>query len=269
MPRPHDSTTILSLLVLVAACDSKRDERDEKPNADGAAQRIEAAVENEVQKAEREFGLDSKTLRKRTCDLLTAEMVADGFGLNASDLEQTKIVGCGYTWKGNEEVVEARILMPQVHASTAAAKKWFEGATANRTKEELAAQMDRITKKAQEHEKIDTKSKKRTTKKVGGLMKMAIPEEGISYENLPGIGDEARIASNDGTAIVRVGNVTFRLSAYRCKEKPKVDIVSTDPKKLMARTMEIEHKWVAETMDARRKGVAMLGPKVVEKLKTL
>ena len=132
---------------------------------------------------------------------------------------------------------------------------WFDNSTKGQTKEELQATIAQATEKAKERKEIDTKLKKDTTDKLGGVAAAMMPEEGYQYEDVPGVGDAARMNMHNGTITVLIGNMLFNVQAYKGADMPPLDpavIRSANVKKITAASKEAQHKWFRETIDVRK-----------------
>lgn len=245
---------------------------DAKATAVGAVDKI---VENAVDQADKEagagrlFASDDKTLRKRGCDVLTAQMVAGVYGVPADELKQIKIMGCVYTWKKDGQIVDAKVMMIRAHKTLDAAKTWFGNVTATKTGEQLAAEMDMVRDEVKQRQELDTDLKKKTAVDMAALAKMAMPEGGITYGDATGIGDEARISNADGVMWVRLGNLTFQVAGYHGPEQPRIQVDPKNLKGMAKAAMEAQKKWHAETLDQRRADVKKLAPLVVKAFEAL
>src|SRR5690606_31438482 len=78
--------------------------------------------------------LFDKELRKKGCELLTAQLLAETFKVPEGELKQMKMMGCTYTWRNDSEELEASIMMIRAHKNAAAAEQWFQNATASKTR---------------------------------------------------------------------------------------------------------------------------------------
>lgn len=260
----------LSCASMALACDRGKADSGGEAEAQKAEPKAEAAktTDDEAGAAsgatEHIFDPSDDSIEKQACEFLTAEMVAAQFGVPAEELRQTKIGGCIYTWKNDTEAVEAMVMTIHLHDTPEAAKTWFANTTATKTKEELEAQLDEVKAEVQEHEQIDTELKKKTAGELTDLAKLGISDEGASYADVPKLADEARVSNTDGGLWVRMGNLTFKIFAYRGPRKPKVDF---DPKNLdglAEASLELQNKWIADTIEQRKAGAIGLAPVVIE-----
>ncbi|MCA9683496.1 MAG: hypothetical protein KC457_14950 [Myxococcales bacterium] len=198
-----------------------------------------------------------KDQAKKGCEMLPPAMVAKVLEIPEAELRQMKIVGCIYTWQDAPEGQDAQasISTIMVLEDVAAAEQWFANATKNKTGEELRAELAMVTGKAKEHESIDTKTKEKTVDQLGGMMGAMMPDAGYQYEDVPGVGDAARVLTHDGKLTVRVGNMVFTVGAFKGQAAPPPDmaaVTSGDMKRVMAASKESEAKWLDLTRDARR-----------------
>lgn len=268
------------LMLPLLACDGGKDEKktddakvEQAAGDDAAAKAIEKVDEHvaaEVDKAlsdEARFGKDT---RKKGCEMLTAKLVADTFEVPEGELKQMKLMGCIYSWKGDGEIVEANITLLRAHKSEKAAASWLDNATKTLTKEELQAQMEQVRAKVKEREEIDTKLKEKTADQMLDVANDMMADEGVSYTDVEGVGDQARINVGDGTLWVRVDNLTFNVVGYKGKpqEAPKYTAADMkDIKKVTAMAKAAQRAWLKEVADQRRSGATKLAKRIVSNLK--
>lgn len=262
-------------LATTSACDSKKtgdasaaDGADAKSDgADADAENADADAGGDPAKAEAKtdpvFDPEDKEFRKKACEFLTADMVAEAFEVDAGALQQMKIMGCTYTWDDEGKMVEASLMLLRAHDDVEDATKWFANATKSRTKEEIEAQYEQLKKTLDDTEKLDTKAKKNTAKGITDIAASTTPDEGITYTDVPGVGSEARVSSADGTMWVRLGNLTFQVSAYAGPPQPPVDFDPKNTKGMIKASVEASKKWTAETASDRAQAAKKLAPGVV------
>jgi hypothetical protein len=204
-----------------------------------------------------------RDMSKKGCELLTAELVAATFDVAADQLKQYRIMGCRYTMQGDTDTVEAAISMIRAYDSEAAAGGWFANATRNRTAEEMAAEMNKISGQLDKQAALDTAAKKSAAKN----LLASVDAKAISFEDVAGIGDEARV-SDQGTVYVRVDNLTFMVTAYKGARAPQPDLsgLGTDLKQIAARVKESESQWMLTTLPQRKRDATLLAGKIVAEL---
>ncbi|MCA9649431.1 MAG: hypothetical protein KC501_05950, partial [Myxococcales bacterium] len=204
--------------------------------------------------------------RKKGCEMLTPEMVAKVLEVPAAELEQKRIMGCIYSWEGGELQADASIMSIWVKKTPQEARTWFDNSTKDKTPEEIAAEMAKVEEIAKDRGKLDTKPKEAVADQVGGMITGMTPDEGYHYEDVPGVGDAARVKTHDGSVTVLVGNMIFNLRAYKGGPAPKPDMAamtSGDMKKVIAASKESEAKWMEQTRDVRRTLAVALAKVVV------
>ncbi|MBT8495199.1 MAG: hypothetical protein KJO07_19290, partial [Deltaproteobacteria bacterium] len=219
---------VTALVLSLSACDSNNDgasdsaDKERTTSADKAASKIDDKIAKEVNKELSDEARFGKDMRKKGCELLTPKLVADTFGVPEAELKQHKIMGCLYRWDKGDQTLEAQLTMLRAHKSERRAARWFGNATKDLTKEEMAAQMQMVKKRVKKRKEIDTKLKKDTADKMVDVATDMLGD-GVSYEDVAGIGDQARINTRDGTLWVRVANLTFTVAGYKGKkmEDPK------------------------------------------------
>jgi hypothetical protein len=274
-------TACAFLLLPLSACDSGKDEKkadDAKVeeavakagSAEEAVEKIDEHVAKEVEKELSDEARFGKDMSKKGCEILTAKMVADTFGVPESELKQMKMMGCIYNWKGDGQIVEANITLLRAHKSEKSAANWLENATKSLTKEELQAQMEQVRGKVKEREEIDTKLKEKTADQMIDVANDMFPDEGYNYEDVDGVGDQARVNLADGTLWVRVDNLTFNVTGYKGKPQERVEYTPADLKnikKVTAMAKEAQQKWLKEVSGQRRADGTKLAKLVVANVK--
>lgn len=239
---------ILMFLVLgLTAC------QDSGSDGDDAQAAADAAASDSAR-----FG---KEMSKKGCELLSPELVAATFDVPADELRQIKIMGCAYSWEGNEQTLEAGISMIRAYGREAGAASWFATATRSRTAEEMQAEMDKVAERLDESEQLDTELKKSTAK---DLLKMA-GSEAVTFEDVAGVGDEARV-SDDGTVYVRVDNLTFMVNAYKGPTAPPPDLQGASLEQMAAIAQENAAQWAIESAPQRKTDGIRLAGAIVDAL---
>lgn len=255
-----------SLLLPLSACDSGKDEKNaddakidqaaESANsADKAIDKIDDHVAKEVAKELSDEARFGKDMRKKGCELLTPKLVADTFGVPEGEIKQTKIMGCIYNWKSDGQIVEANIMLLRAHKSEKLAAQWLENSTQTLTKEQMAEQMQTVKGKLKEREEIDTKLKEETADTLMNVAGDMLPDEGVSYEDVDDVGDQARVNTGDGTLSVRVDNLTFNVTAFKGKRMEQPAYTAADMKnikKVTAMAKQAQQAWLKENVDQRR-----------------
>lgn len=265
-------------LVLAIGCDKgSGSSDDDKPKseakADGDAKSAggDAKAEGGDAKAAdaEEVALFVKDQRKKGCDMLTPAMAASALDVPEGSLKQMKIMGCNYSWSDDSQTAEASIISIWVKKSTDSAETWFANMTKTQTAEEIAAQMAKVKGEVAKRKEIDTKLEKKTADTVLDAAAGMTPDEGYVFEDVEGIGDEARVKVYDGSVTVRVRNMIFTVRAYKGVGQPPPDtaiIMSRDIKKITAAAKEAEAKFFGQTRDVRRTMSVELAKTVVAAL---
>jgi hypothetical protein len=204
-----------------------------------------------------------KEMRKKACEILTADMVAKALEVPAGELKQVKVMGCNYSWDKDGQVAEARFGSIRVHDTTEKAERWFGNATKGMTAEDVEKTMAKVAEKAKEDERVDTDEKK---KMVEGFAKMAAKSGPIEFEDIDGIGDQARMNKADGDIWVRKGNLTFIVAAYKGKEMEMPEMDPKNMKGFAAKAREADKAHKKATMPARKESARKIAEQVLSKL---
>jgi hypothetical protein len=190
-------------------------------------------------------------------------MVEKTLDVPAKDLTQVKVLGCAYTWDEDNQIAEARLSSMRVHDSAQKAQVWFGRATKGMTAEEVEKTMAQVAEKAKEDERVDTDEKK---KMVEGFAKMAAKAGPIEFEDMDGIGDEARVNKADGEIWVRKGNLTFTVAAYKGKGLDAPPMDPKDMKGFAAKMRAADKAHKKETMPQRKEAGRKIAEQVLAKL---
>lgn len=280
-PRRHSKALSLALLVSMGvvscACDKGADSAESK-DAAGEGE-LGAKIESEIVKGVDGTDVDTKTKdevksflkdqRKKGCEMLTPALAARVLEVPEGDLKQMKVMGCIYSAKSDEQVAEASIMTIFVKESPEKAKTWFGNMTKNKTPEELAAEMAKVKEMAKKSDMIDTDAKKKGVDQVGGIINAMTPDDGYQYEDVPGVGDAARVKTYDGQITVLVGNMVFNVRAFKGAPSPEPDmkeLASGDVKRIMAATKKVEAQWMDTTRDERKAYGVKLAKAIVAEL---
>ena len=209
-----------------------------------------------------------KDQSKKGCEMLPPALVAKTFEVPEAELQQMKIAGCIYSYDSGDgsQTVEASINTIFVRDDPAKARQHFDNATKNMTAEEIKAQMGMVMGKAKESEAIDTAAKDKGVDQVGGMMAAMVPDGGYQYEDVPGVGDAARVLTHDGKLTVLVGNMVFTVGAYKGPAAPAPDLTGVsmqDMDAVMAAAKKADAEWMAKTRDVRREQAATLAKAIV------
>lgn len=153
---------------------------------------------------------EREQVRGKPCKLVTPQQLAAIAGVDASRITESPAMRCLFAWDDDRVVVQAT-----VHRSQDAAKRQFEGLTADVTAEQMAEQkrtlQEHLSRKAGESGAAPERAAAQ------GALVSAIPETDVTNEAIAGIGDEASV-SDGGKVTVRIGNLIFNVAAQRGSE---------------------------------------------------
>ena len=99
-----------------------------------------------------------------------------------------------------------------------------------------------------------------------GVGSSLVGEDGFQYEDLPGIGSEARISLEDGSIWLRVDNLTFTVGAYKGPEQPQPELNTTDLKEFARIAQEAQRAFVKETFEKRKQDALRVAEVVIDVL---
>lgn len=198
-----------------------------------------------------------KDINKRPCEIIGKAAVASAFGVPAADIKQSSFSRiCRYEWEGGNEELNVEVYVRDVRDNAKFAAAAFESSTRSMSAEEVAAAMAKVRAQLDKDGAVQTESQKKAAGKVTGLL----GRDGFTYEDVAGVADQARFDVRSGELIVRLGNVSFKVNAYKGPPMPRPDKVTADS--IMA-----SHKaWMADTLEARKQAAVKLTQTAVEML---
>ncbi|HET7411207.1 MAG TPA: hypothetical protein VFJ18_00985 [Pararhizobium sp.] len=196
-------------------------------------------------------------LEKTPCEIMPKKLVAKTFGIPADEIDETSVLSskCVYEWEGNEKLLEVSLKVNVLENRDRAADR-FHSVTRGLSAEELSDAMARIAGKAEETGKLDTEAKKGAAKKMTG----ALASGGLHFQEVEGVGDEARFGARFGTLYVLRGNLKLDLTAYHGPRMPVPETLSGGS------IMKAAKAWQKETMPVRKQQSVELAKAIVEAL---
>jgi len=210
--------------------------------------------------------MGGKEMAPRACEILTAALVAQVFGVAEASLRQDRIMGCIYSSNTDGDELMAGLSMLKFHDTEASATTWFENATRSMSKEEAVQFMQGATDDAKKREEIDSDTKKKAVDDIGGLLSATVGEDGIQYKSVSGVGDEARVNTSEGSLFVRKGRLTFSVAAYHGPKQPAPNMSGVAIKDMAKVAMQASKDWTKETVPQRTVDATRLALAVVEVL---
>ena len=274
MRRPGFVSRLLCCLALASvACDSSKESKDGAAQEGGEAGKGAKASKGGDAVAAKGGGdgggapatgaggkVFDKDDRKQRCHKLTPELLAKLYDFPVERLEDQRPkddkLRCNYQWTEGDELFFAQVGSMFVQKDEEASKQHYARSTTNQTQDEVEKQMADVAEKAGERPEMDSKAKKDAAKTAtSAFAKMT--EEGVTYEPIPGIGDEAKVNSRDGSVWVRIGNAHLIFTAYRGPNKKPL-LADGRPVADIDKIMAHEREWVQSTFDERKEAATKL-----------
>lgn len=195
----------------------------------------------------------SESLLESPCALVTPAMLSEQLDVPADKVEQTPLhimgtASCSSEWKGDgtKMTVEMRLRTFEKVEQTA---QRFENATRSTTQEEMQAAADQL--------KGETESD--SDPAAEGLLS-AIAQQSTAFEDVANIGDEARFDREDGSLVVRVGNLMINLKAYHGEGMPIPDEMTAKA------LLKANKEWTQKTIATRQQQAIAVSRAVVADL---
>lgn len=254
--RPAASYAILALVpaLMLAGCGGSEGTDASSP----ATATSQAASDSRVADS---ANVDA-SLEDNPCKLLTADLVASVFEVPAAELEQgtTMSSTCTYTRESGDQELKASVDVDGVHDDAETASSRFRSVTAGMSGADLDRTMDGIKKEAARESGVDGATADAVVGAAAGGSKSG--SKGIQFEDVAGVGDEARMALTVGAGdlYVRVGNLNFTVSAY---SGPGMTMpTEMKPGSILAAS----RAWQKDTLPQRKEDAIKLGKAVAASL---
>ncbi len=264
MERSVGTGAMLAAALFVLACDKKSEDTGAPAEGSSLGQALEAANK---ESGRRPF---DKALAKQACDILTPERVEQTFGVPAAELKQVTVVGCTYSFRDKDAPeklqLDARFGTIRAHKDEEAAKQWFGNATKGMTQEEKKQAMAAIAQGAKDREEVDSKAKEKVVDQLGSAMVELTGSDGIRFESVNGIGDEARFNLSDGGLWVRTGNLTFTVTAYHGPPAPKPNLKNVGLQEMAKAALSANREWLQQTLPKRKADASKLAAVILKAL---
>lgn len=185
------------------------------------------------------------------CNLLTPDMLATTLEVSAEDVPQPNSLEsmCMYQMETDAKSLEV-MLMVGAPDTKKAAKAKFREATRDMTPEEITEKLKELGIERDESDKQFAKD-------------LGLPNtqpSGVQFEEINGVGDEARFESTNGTLYILHNNLMLTLTAYYGSAMPIPDAVSFEA------LNDAETEWTESTMEKRRNQAVALAKTVVDAL---
>lgn len=202
-------------------------------------------------------------IEKNPCELLPAEMVAGLFEVPVADLERESSMSsaCAYSWENDDETerLDVTVKVSDVGKDAERTASNFRSVTRGMSGADVDRAMAGIKEKAASEGKLDTAGKRKAGDAIAGS---ASGSAGIQFEDVAGVGDEARFALTVGAGElhVRAGNLYFTASAY---SGPGMEMPET---LTGASIIAADRQWRQDTMPQRKEAAITLAQAVVQSL---
>lgn len=200
---------------------------------------------------------------KNPCELAPAEMVAGLFDVPATDLQRVPSMSsaCTYSWENDDgtERLDATVKVSDVDEDAEGAASNFRSVTRGMSGADVDQAMAGIKDQVASEGGLDSAGKRKAADVV---VDGASGSDGIRFEDVEGVGDEARLALTVGAGElhVRAGNLYFIASAYRGPGMQMPDKVTG------ASIMAADRQWRRDTMAQRKDAAIKLARAVVQSL---
>lgn len=200
-------------------------------------------------------------IEETPCELAPAEMVAGIFGVPATELERQSSMSssCVYAWEGDTTQLDVAVDVAGVHEDAESAARRFRSVTAGMSGAELDRVMDGMKDELASQGKLDSDGERLAA---DAVVANSSDSAGIRFEDVEGVGDEARMALTVGAGDlhVRAGNLNFTVSAYSGPTMPMPEELT------YASMMSANKAWQQDTLPQRKQAAVKLAKAIVASL---
>lgn len=183
------------------------------------------------------------SLGDHPCEIVTASMVATALNVPVADLEQKHLMTsrCSYEMEEGGKFLKVGVSL-KVYETDEDAAEDFRAATRSMSADEISEGMKLITAQADKDGASDSGARKEAADSIGaGLLR-----NGIQFEDVDGVADQARLETSDGTLHLQQGNLRIKLRAFYGPAMPIPDKITQET---MTKALT---GWQQNTMDLRR-----------------
>lgn len=222
-------------------------------NGDDTSAQATSAGENAATTQFADSAQVDPAMEESPCDLASADMVAGLFDVPVTELEYSPSMSwCDYTWEGDGKMLEVQVTVNGVFEDAESAASRFRSTTRGMSGADLDKAMTGIKNEAASQSTDKGKA-------ANAIMGDTSGSPGIVFEDVEGVGDEARMALTVGAGSlhVRAGNLNFTVSAYMGPTMPRPDGMGI---------MEMIKTWKKDTMPQRKEAAIKLSKAIVETL---
>lgn len=193
-------------------------------------------------------------LEDKPCEIVTGQMVATALDVPEDSLEQSHVMAsrCAYEMEGDGKNLNVEVAVDTFDTDEDAAE-YFRNATRSMSADEVAGAMKAITKGGDDSDKPDVD----VTKNVTNSITSALAQNGIQFEDVDGIADQARFELGDGTLHLQKGNLRIRLRAFFGPAMPIPDEITSES------MIKAVSDWQNDTMTERRQQALALAKLVL------
>lgn len=192
-------------------------------------------------------------LEDQPCEIVTAAMVAKALDIPESSIEQSNVVASRCSYKLEAEVDKVLIVEVaiDVYETDESAAEVFYNATRSISSDKIAGTMAALTDSAE----YSNAQQDAAEGMVSGLF-----QNGIQFEDVDGLADQARFDTGDGTLQLLQDNVRIKLRAFYGPSMPLPDKITSET------IMKTLNNWMQDTMSQRREHAVKLANIVLEAL---
>lgn len=192
-------------------------------------------------------------LEDQPCEIVTVTMVATALDIPEGSIEQSNVVAsrCAYELKDDGDKALSVEVMIDVYDTDESAAEVFRNATRSMSSDEIADTMAALTDSAEnDHARQDA-----SEGIVSGLF-----QNGIQFEDVDGLADQARFDTSDGTLQLQQDNLRIKLRVFYGPSMPIPENFSSET------IMKALNSWMQDTMSQRREQAVKLAKIALEAL---
>lgn len=202
-----------------------------------------------------------ESLMETPCALAPTETVAATFNVPAAEIERSELSSmCEYRWKDDARSVSVTLYIQRIAEDARGAASYFNDVTRGMSGADVAGAFDEIAAQVgKDKDALDTPEKPKAAEMLVDSGKSG-SSQGIQFEDVAGLADQARFNVGTGELNVRQGNLVFSLNAYAGDEMTMPDEFSA------AALQQASKDWIRNTVPQRRQAATKLAEEIIRQL---
>lgn len=206
-----------------------------------------------------------KALANDPCLMVPRATVAELFDAPEAEIEQSELKlsrrgVCTTEWSGANRIIAIETEVQTLENKKKAAQR-FKSSTRSVSREEMAKAAQLLRERLDAADKSGKTQKSERAKRTEKSIIGGLAQNPVEFEDISGIGDEARLDVNEGKLVVRKGSAIMNITAYSGPNMPK-------PEKFDVKSMtQLGKSWKKDILPQRKQQTLELAKVVFKQLK--